>query len=62
MTTAAKCLKPGDRVKLPPVTLEHVIVIGPEWQPKEVWLQGPGGHVFTLPGDAMVELLEPSGS
>lgn len=58
MTTPAKSLKPGDRVNLPPVTLEHVIVIGPVWEPKEVWLTGPGGHVFTLPGDAVVEVLE----
>lgn len=62
MTTPAKSLKVGDRVALPPVTLEHVIVIGPECEPREVWLSGPGGHVFTLAGDATVELLAPSPS
>jgi len=62
MMTPAADLKPGDRVELPPITLEHVIVIGPMWSPKEVWLSGPGGHVYTLAGDAKVELLERAAS
>lgn len=58
MKTAAKTLKVGDRVALPEVVLEHVIVIGPCWAPKEVWLSDAAGHVHTLPGDAVVELLD----
>lgn len=48
MKTAPKDLKPGDRVSLPAITLAHVIVIGPEWNPNEVWLTDTAGHVHVI--------------
>lgn len=61
MATAATDLKPGQRVVLPEITLAHVVVIGPAWEPREVWLEDQGGFIHTLPGDAVV-LVEPSQS
>lgn len=60
MATAAADLKPGDRVALPEITLAHVIVIGPSWSPDQVWLEDTGGHVHTLPGDAVVLVEQPA--
>lgn len=48
---------PGDRIDVA-LTLQHVVVIGPQWRPEEVWLTDTTGHVHTLPGDASVTLLE----
>jgi hypothetical protein len=57
METAAATLKPGQRIALPEITLAHVIVIGPRWEPREVWLTDLAGNVYTLAGDARVELV-----
>lgn len=48
---------PGDRIDVA-ITLKHVVVIGPRWEPREVWLTDTTDHVHTLPGDASVILLE----
>jgi hypothetical protein len=56
MKTAAATLKPGDRI-YPDITLAHVIVIGPRWEPREVWLEDTAGGFRTLPGDAQVDLV-----
>lgn len=57
METPAAQLMPGDRIDVA-LTLKHVVVIGPQWRPEEVWLTDTTGHVHTLPGDASVILLE----
>lgn len=51
MEITAKELRPGDTLELPPLELAHVIVIGPAWQPSEVWVSDSAGHVHTLDPD-----------
>lgn len=55
-TVLARTLRPGDRVGVEPFVCAHVYVVGPSWEPLEVWLEDTCGGLHTLPGDATVIL------